>query len=241
MKSFPIKIKINPNLFIRDPQETVLGKKIIEHSVLLIDKYGLEGFNFKKLGKVISSNEASIYRYFENKHQLFVYLLNWYWEWLMLRIELNTINIQNPSIKLKITLDIIVDSANRNTAVEFVDEEILHKIVVREGAKGYHHKDVDKDNQEGFYVAYKLLCEKIAKILLEINPLFPYPRALASTLIESANNNLYFARHLPRLTDLTLEGEDLSSQVKQMITFFTLGLIQSSLIINEKVGLPQQV
>jgi len=230
MSKVSVQIKINPNLYLRDPQNTELGKRIIEYSVVLIDELGLEGFTFKKLAAQIGSNEPSIYRYFENKHQLFVYLLNWYWEWLIVRIKINTMHLADPIEKLRIALQIIVDSANRNTDIEFVDEELHHRIVVREGAKGYHHKDVDTDNQGGFYLAYKNLCESLADLLLDVNPTFPYPRALASTLIESANNNLYYARHLPRLTDIDANGQDLSEQVKEMILFFTMGIIQKQSI-----------
>ena len=170
--------------------------------MLLIDEMGLEQFTFKKLAKDVGTTEASIYRYFENKHHLFVYLLNWYWEWMAARIDLNTLNITSPGERLKIVLNLIVDSANRHADIEFADEAALHRIVVREGAKGYHHKMVDSENQDGFFLAYKRLAGKIADIITEMNPEFPYPRALARTLIEAANNNLYFAQHLPRLTDL---------------------------------------
>jgi len=229
MKPFFVQLEINPRLFLKDPQQTKLGKKIIEHSVLLIDEIGLEQFTFKKLAEEISSAEASIYRYFENKHHLFVYLLNWYWEWMIARIDLNTLNIDNPAQKLRLVLGIIVYTANKNMAIEFVDEEVLHKIVVREGAKAYHHKLVDEENQDGFFLAYKRLCNKIANIISEVKPDFPYPRALASTLVETANNNLYYARHLPRLTDLKKdsEGIGLSEQVKKMLEFFCFGLINT--------------
>ncbi len=227
MSSFFVKLEIHPNLYLKDPQASKLGRKIIEHSVLLIDQIGLEKFNFKKLATVILSSEASIYRYFENKHNLFVYLLNWYWEWMIARLELNTINITDPKRKLNMALDIIIDTANRNMEVEFVDEEILHKIVVREGSKAYHHKSVDTDNEDGFFLAYKRLCEKIADLIIAVKADFPYPKALASTLIETANNNLYFARHLPRLTDLGTEKskEKLNEEVKKMMKFFCFGLI----------------
>ena len=46
---FSIKISLNENLYLRDPQETDLGKRIIQHSILLIDEVGFESFNFKKL------------------------------------------------------------------------------------------------------------------------------------------------------------------------------------------------
>jgi len=229
MSTFFVQLEINPNLYLKDPQKSRLGRKIINHSVLLIDKIGLEKFNFKKLAKVIPSSEATIYRYFENKHKLFVYLLNWYWEWMIARLDLNTLNIIDPKRKLYMTFDVIVDTANRNMAIEFVDEEILHKIVVREGAKGYHHKSVDEDNDDGFFRAYKQLCSKIAAIISEVKPAFPYPKILASTLIETANNNLYFARHLPRLTDLQTgkHKDDLNQQVKEMLAFFCFGLIEN--------------
>ena len=35
-----IKITLNNALFLRDPQETALGKRIIKHSILLIDEIG---------------------------------------------------------------------------------------------------------------------------------------------------------------------------------------------------------
>jgi len=221
MKPFFVQLELNPKLFIKNPQESKLGKKIIESSVLLIDELGLEQFTFKKLAAAIPASEASIYRYFENKHHLFVYLLNWYWEWMMVRIDLNTRNIYDPSRRLRIVLGIIVDSANKNMTFEFVNEEILHKIVVREGAKAYHHKLVDEDNMDGFFLAYKRLCKIIAEIITDIKSDFPYPRALASTLVETANNNLYYARHLPRLTDLRLqEDKSINEEVKKMLEFF---------------------
>ncbi|MGK0365931.1 MAG: AcrR family transcriptional regulator [Saprospiraceae bacterium] len=236
MYNLIINIKVNENLFNKDPQSSTLGKRILEHSVLMIDEIGLELFTFKKLAKEIKSTEASIYRYFENKHQLFVYLLNWYWEWLIARIELNTLNIADASTRLRIVIRVIVDAANRNSEVEFVDEEALHRIVVQEGAKGYHHKAVDADNEEGFFLAFKRLVGNIAGIIAEINPEFSYPRTLASTMIETANNNLYYAQHLPRLTDINTEGteENLSDKVKKMIEVFCFGLIDCNDKISDK-------
>ena len=236
MYNLVINIKVNENLYNKDPQSSTLGKRIIEHSVLMIDKIGLELFTFKKLAKEIKSTEASIYRYFENKHQLFVYLLNWYWEWLIARIELNTLNIADAATRLRIVIRVIVDAANRNSEIEFVDEEALHRIVVQEGAKGYHHKTVDADNEEGFFLAFKRLVGNISEIITEINPEFSYPRTLASTMIETANNNLYYAEHLPRLTDINSEGteENLSDKVKKMIEVFCFGLIDCNDKISER-------
>ena len=68
--SINIKIVLNEGLYVKEPQDSELGRKIIKHSILLIDKLGFESFTFKKLANEIQSTEASIYRYFENKHLL---------------------------------------------------------------------------------------------------------------------------------------------------------------------------
>jgi AcrR family transcriptional regulator len=60
-----IKIQISDKIFVKDPETSALGKKIIKESIILIDEKGFDNFTFKKLGERIGSNESSIYRYFE--------------------------------------------------------------------------------------------------------------------------------------------------------------------------------
>jgi len=221
MKTLTINIKVNPSLYLRDPKGTKLGINILSNSVLLIDDIGFDQFTFKKLAKIAGCTETSVYRYFENKHHLFVYLLNWYWEWMCTRVELNSLNINDPRTKLKIAIDVIADVKNRHTDMAFLDEEALHRVVVVEGTKAYHHKLIDEDNKEGFFLSYKKLCAKFASFIQEINPSFPYPRAMASMLIETANNNIYFSEHLPRLTDIKYKDETISDEIKALLHTFT--------------------
>lgn len=225
MASIRIQMELNDKLYLRDPQDTKLGRKIIQHSILLIDEIGFEQFTFRKLADQIESTEASVYRYFENKHILLVYLLCWYWEWMKFQIEFNTNNIADPCERLKIAIATIVYASKRNATIDFVDEDILHRVVVAEGIKGYHTKEVDKENKDGFFGTYKSLAEKIADIVKEIEPDFKYPRALSSTLLEMAKDHLYFAQHLPRLTDIKVTDEDWS-QVEQLLLDFAFGLIK---------------
>jgi AcrR family transcriptional regulator len=219
-----IQMKLNEKLYLRDPQATKLGKRIIQHSILLIDEIGLEDFTFKKLAERIQSTEASIYRYFENKHVLLVYLLCWYWEWMKYQIDYNVMNIDDPREKLRRAISSIVHTSVCNTSIDFVDEDVLHRIVVAESTKGYHTKQVDAENKDGFFLTYKSLAKKIADIILEINPEHPYPRAVASTLLEMANNHIYFALHLPSLTDIQVKNEDLS-EVEGLLEYFAFSLV----------------
>jgi AcrR family transcriptional regulator len=222
--SIRIQMHLNDKLYLRDPQDTKLGRNIIHYSILLIDEIGFEQFTFKKLAERIESTEASVYRYFENKHLLLVYLLCWYWEWTRFQLDFNTNNIDDPVEKLRIAIATVVNIAKRNNTIDFVDEDILHKVVVVEGVKGYHSKEVDKENQEGFFATYKSLSARIAQFITEINPTFPYPRALASTLLEMAKDHTYFAEHLPRLTDVKVENGNLR-EVETLLLTFAFGLI----------------
>lgn len=220
-----IKFELNKHLFIRDPQETKLGRKIIKHSILLIDEIGIEAFTFKKLAEQMESTEASVYRYFVNKHLLLIYIVSWYWEWVNYLIEINTLNIEDPERRLRIAISNIVDASKENPAIDYVNENILHRIVIAEGTKAYHSKSVDEENKEGLFLNYKQLAEKVAAIISEVNPDFPYPRALASNLFEMANNQIYFAQHLPRLTDIKVQKDNFC-EVEKMLTYFTFQLLE---------------
>lgn len=214
-----IKIELNDGLYLRDPQDSKLGRKIIQFSIVMIDKLGFESFNFKKLAIEINSTEASLYRYFENKHLLLLYLVNWYWEWVNYLINLNTMNVQDPKKKLEIVVHSLVFATSDNSLVEFIDENKLHKIVVFEGIKAYHTFNIDKENSVGMFKSYKDLIEVISLIVLEINPDFKYPHTLASNLFEMTNNQLFFARHLPRLTDIPVKNNH-EIEAKKMLNYF---------------------
>ncbi len=100
-----LKISVPEKIYIKDPETSDLGKRIIEHSILLIDEIGFESFTFKKLGSKISSNESSIYRYFESKHKLLLYLTSWYWAWLEYQLVIETFSISNKQEKLEKAID----------------------------------------------------------------------------------------------------------------------------------------
>jgi len=219
-----IKISLNDKLYLRDPQETALGKRLIKESILLIDQIGFEAFNFSKLAKAMKSTEASVYRYFENKHYLLIYLVSWYWEWVSYLIDINVMNIEDAKRRLKIIISTIVYASKENPSINYVNENILHRLVIAEGTKAYHIKEVDKENTFGFFLNYKNLCSKVADVISEIDPQFPYPHTLASNLFEMANNNIYFAEHLPRLTDVIVEDGNYE-EVEKMLEYFAFTLL----------------
>lgn len=217
--SIGIKISLNDGLYLKEPQDSKLGRKIIQTSILLIDKFGFESFTFKKLALEINSTEASIYRYFENKHLLLLYLVNWYWEWVNYLITINTINVIDSRKKLEVIIHSLVFASLENPGIDYVNESKLHNIVIAEGGKVYHTKDVDKENSKGFFRSYKNLANYVSEIISEISPDFKYPFTLATNLFEMSNNNIYFAKHLPLLTDISGSNNDMK-ELEEMLNYF---------------------
>lgn len=221
-----VKINLSEHIYKRDPEQTELGRKIINHSIRLIDELGFETFTFKKLALRINSTEASIYRYFENKHNLLVYLVSWYWSWLEYQIDYQTNNIEDPEKKLKIALKIVSEASRMESGFAYINEEALYRIVVTESPKSYYTKNVDIDNKGGFFRSYKSLCKKIAAIMLEITPGYPYSHALTSTILESAHQQVFFSQHLPSLTDIRV-GEMVDYQkIAEYLEHLAIGLLK---------------
>jgi AcrR family transcriptional regulator len=196
-----LQIKMNDKLFLRDPEQSELGKKIILHSIQLIHLNGFEAFTFKKLAEAIGTTEAGIYRYFENKHLLLIYLTAWYWSWLEYQVTFQTNNIKDPVVKLKMVIKLLATTLKEDIRTNYVDESILHQIIITEGSKAYLTKRVSENNKDHLFKPYKDLCAVIGNMILECNPRYKYPRSLATTIIEMAHFQNFFMNNLPSLTD----------------------------------------
>ena len=203
-----VQIKMNEALFLRNPEGTELGRNIIRHSIELIYKSGFEVFTFKKLAEDIGTTEAGVYRYFENKHKLLLYLTAWYWGWLQFQIGFQTNNITDPVVKLKKVIKLLSQAVEDDALTGHVSESLLHQIIILEGSKAYLTRQVNEDNKQQFFKPYKDLCALIGDIILACNPEYKYPKTLASTIIEIAHFQNFFMNHLPSLTDFSKAKEE---------------------------------
>ncbi len=196
-----IKIQVNENIYQKDPETSDLGRKIIEHSILLIHKIGIENFTFKKLGLEIQSNESSIYRYFENKHKLLLYLTSWYWSWVEYQLVFSTLNIGNPFEKLTKAIEVITQPIEEDNTYKHINEVLLNQIVINEFSKSYLTKEVDQENKEGYFSVYKRLTTRFKEIIIDVNQDYLYPSSLASMLIESSLHQNFLKDHFTSITD----------------------------------------
>ena len=196
-----LKIQVNDKTYIKDPETSSLGRKIIKESIILIDEIGFENFTFKKLGERIGSNESSIYRYFESKHKLLVYISSWYWSWIEYRMVFETNNIDNAFEKLKKAIIIVTEKIEDDTKTAYINEAILNKIIIAEFTKTLLTKEVDEENKEGFFLVYKRVINRIITIIEEVNPDYMFAKSLASSIVEGALHQHFLKDHLKTITN----------------------------------------
>jgi AcrR family transcriptional regulator len=196
-----VVILVHPKLYVKNPETSELGRKIIQQSILLIDEIGFEAFTFKKLGERIGSNESSLYRYFENKHKLLLYLTSWYWGWMEYRLVLETNNIADAKTRLLKAIEIVTEKIQDDTTTLHINEAILNNIIVLEFTKTFLTKEVDQENREGFFLVYKKVVNRVVQMITDAQPDYPFAKSLASSIIEGALHQHFLKDHLKTITD----------------------------------------
>lgn len=223
---FQVKFKVNEHLYLKDPENSEIGKAIVKNSIDLIYETGFENFTFKKLAQKINSTETTVYRYFSSKYKLLTYILNWYWSYIEFISKLRLQEIKEPLQKMEKILAIITHNDETDNKIEDYNLTKLHNIVIAESSKSYLVKEVDEINKEMVFNPLKSLCNFFGEIISQAKPDFPYPKSFASTLLETAHNQQFFSEHLPKLTDNHIEKTEHKKYVLDYLCFITFNLIK---------------
>lgn len=196
-----LKISVPEKIYVKDPESSELGKRIVEHSIILINTIGFDAFTFKKLGAVIGSNESSVYRYFESKHKLLLYLSSWYWAWIEYQLVFETHNITNKREKLLKAIDVVSRTTKEDTSQSHINEVLLNQIIINENSKSFLTNEVDKENKEGYFIIYKRVIQRLKDMIFDVDPKYKYPSSLASTIIEGSLHQHFLKDHFLSITD----------------------------------------
>jgi AcrR family transcriptional regulator len=193
-----MKPEIYDGIFLKDPERSELGRKILKDGVYLIDKIGFEAFTFKKLGERIQSNESSIYRYFENKHKLLLYLSSWYWSWIEFRLIYETANLEDPNLRLYKAITLLTEDSSPEILEGNIKESILKKIITSNFNKTFI---MDEVNNENFIKTYKQVIFLLSEIIKEVNPYYSYPENLSNNIVEGALYQYFLRQHFRTITN----------------------------------------
>lgn len=205
---FKLSFKVNEAVYLRDPEKSELGKQIIKHSIDLINELGFEAFTFKKLAIDMGTTEATVYRYFENKHRLLLYIISWYWKYMDFLLDFQLQNMNDKKLRLQTIIRLLTHELPINTGSMEYNVKFLNQIVISESSKVYLVKEVSEINKSEVFKPYKELCAKIASAISAYNKKYPYPKSLSSTIIEASHHQQFFCQHLPRLTDVTAKNKN---------------------------------
>ncbi len=221
---FQVKFDINEKVYLRNPESSEVGKLMVKKAIDLIYLLGFEQFTFKKLAAEINSTEATIYRYFENKHRLLLYILNWYWCYMEFLVTFKLENVLDKKEKLKNIVHLLTHELSESASQFDYNKKFLNQIVITESSKVYLVKEVAEINKNEVFKPYKDLCSKIAEVITQYNSSYKYPRSLSTTLIETSHHQQYFSVNLPRLTDISSKNNaEYTSQFIEELLFKVLG------------------
>jgi AcrR family transcriptional regulator len=197
-----LSFKINEKLFLKDPESTELGKSIVKNAIDLIYELGYEQFTFKKLARHINTTEATVYRYFENKHRLLLYILNWYWSYMEFLVLQKLQKEDTAAQQLKTIIHLLTHELLESSGTLDYNKKFLNQIAIAESRKSYLVKEIDEINKQELFKPFKDLCGQIARVITAHQPEYLFPHSLSSTMIEVAHDQQFFSEHLPRLTDV---------------------------------------
>lgn len=217
MDTLPIKINVSTDFYLKNPDESVLGRTIVTNSIELIHELGFEAFTIKKLSTKIGSPESSVYRYFESKHMILVYLIQWYWTWIEYRLVFETNNLSSPDLKLRKAIKVLTETIEEDSAFSHINEILLDKIIITEAVKAYFTKYSNNDSIEGHFAAYTKVVQRVSTLVLEIKPKYQFSHMLISTIIEGSHQQRFFAKNLPSLTDINPDEEYITKFYTELI------------------------
>jgi AcrR family transcriptional regulator len=193
-----LKPEIYEGIFLKDPERSELGRKILKEGIYLIDKIGFEAFTFKKLGERIQSNESSIYRYFENKHKLLIYLSSWYWNWIEFRLVFETANLEDANYRLTKAIILLTEDTSSELLEGNIKESTLKKIIAFNFIKTFNICEI---NNENFIKSYKQVILLISEIIKEVNPTYLYPENLSIIIVEGTLHQHFLRQNFRAITN----------------------------------------
>jgi len=201
----------------KEPESSELGKRIVAEGLQLMNELGFEAFTFRKLAERLQTTEASVYRYFENKHHLLLYFMSMYWIWLEYQLTFSLQNLPDAKVKLFKAVELLSQPELLPWEFSGLDFSSMQQIVVSEWGKVYYTHEIDAENAAGLFADYQRFCARISGLIREAAPDYAYPNSLVSATMNVLFVQRFYALHLPALTDLHSNDNRITDFVKSLV------------------------
>jgi hypothetical protein len=132
-----------------------------------------------------------------------------------------TTNIVDPIEKLEKAIKLVTENILDYNETPHINEEVLNRIIIEEFTKTLMTKEIDNENNEGFFVVYKRVINKIVDFIEEVNPNYPYAKSLASNVVQGSLHQHFLKNHLKTITNLS---------EKECATDFFVDLVKKAII-----------
>jgi len=225
--SLSLNIHINNKLFLKDPGSSETGKKILEAAVKQITLQGIEHVTFKRLAEAADTVESTVYRYFENKHNLLVYLSAWYWACMEYCLEYETMQPVPAEQQVRKAIDLMAGCCKPDIRMEVSSLDELRELMICEHAKVYMTHEVAEENKDGYFYYMKSFAGKLSRLIQEMNPEYPHARSLAFTMMIALHQQLYVSKNLPSLSSCGKGNDQRKEAADFTFSLLTLALTPS--------------
>lgn len=215
-------VQVRERVYAKDPSGTELGHRIVGTSIQLIDELGFEAFTMAKLAKALGTAEASVYRYFANKHRLLVYLVDWYWAWREIKLAFDTANIADKRERLMRGIRSVSGPITERGRHEYVDLRALYRIAVNESAKAWLTKEVAPGDKDGHFGSFVRLSHRLRDLILDAKPAHAHAHDLAALVLEGTGSLRFFHEQLPALFGKQAKGKDAVSDLLVHLVFASI-------------------
>lgn len=202
-----IQVKVDKRLYVNDPFNSDLGRKIIAEGTVQLNQIGVEKFTFRKLAKKTSCTEAAVYRYFENKYKLLNYIISWYYGWLEYHIVFTVNQKEEPSEKIDKLIELLTEPVETDPNVKDISNKDVHELVIRENIKVIHTVITDEElDKQGYSFAFNNIINRIQSLLEQLSCDPKTSRSLASFIFFQSQQMSFLSRHRKTLVNNDHEG-----------------------------------
>ncbi|MCS6823062.1 MAG: hypothetical protein NZ529_02115 [Cytophagaceae bacterium] len=218
------KVKLNKNLYLRNPYQPEYGGEIVPKRLRICAKFGVESFIYETPTLYVYLTEAFIYRYFTNKYNLTL-TTSLDWRYFTSGIQLKTHYFSSR------TLNRLGAPGMTFFMTKHIIDSHTSEMAIPEPGKSYVTTKAEQAIKENVFTENKNLCTLIAHVVLEKNHSYIYPKTSENPYTQATHLQMYFNLLVPDVSDIKHRGKRIRIRYYFSIHFTTTPKMSDSVAL----------